>query len=196
MKPNIVVCLLIVAAVLAAPVPLHSAKQKEYKNTKYGYSLKYPSAWFITYLGKSEGDAVVVKFAESEVDAQFTDSAETGPVVEIIVSDLKELKGMGAKLPEIKTAADWIAWDRSNWDEEEKKRIGEYKDEPVSLSGLEGVRIVFKTPAFPGAGPAIEVILYNPLKELLYDIKYIGMKPAYDKGLKIFEDVLKSFTTF
>lgn len=179
--------------VLVAFAPaLHAEKLKDYTNTKYGYSLKYPAKWFIAYLGRTEADAAVVRFAFEEGDTEFAEGSEIGLVIEIIVSDIAELKGMGARFPPIKTPEDWLKWERSNRDKEEADHIGPFVDEGVTVGGLAGIKTTYKKPIFKGAGPAIELVLYNPAKDIIISIKYLGKNPEYEKNLKVFEDLLKS----
>lgn len=190
-----IVLSVVVAVVFLAFIP-HAYPKTDgvYQNTRYGYSLKYPASWFIGYLGPSEKDAVVLRICSDVNSTQFGDAGIENPLVEIIVSDLKELKEVGSRIPGVKSPKDWLDWDRSNWDEPERERIGPYRDEKIIVSGSEGVKTTYSKPIFPGAGPVVEVILFNPATEMVYSIKYFGDQRTYGENLKHFENILKSFS--
>lgn len=171
----------------------YSKKYKLYENKRYSYVVQYPSAWYIGYLGGSEDTAAVIRICSDAADTDFSDGGQMNPLVEIIVSDLGEMKREGAKFPEIKTSKDWVLWERSNWDKDERERVGAFKDEKIMLGGIEGVKTTYLKPAFPDAGPVIDAIFFNQASSLVYSIKYLGTQPKYKDHLKDLQTVLESF---
>jgi len=190
---RLAIYLVLAAFVILLPCDAISSISKNYQNTKFGYSIDYPTTWTVGFLGRSSGEAAVLRICQNAIDAQFSDGGELDPLVEVIVTDIREMKKMGARIPTITSAKDWIQWERSSWDTEEKERVGPIKDQPIIVGDLNGVESLHKKPVMPGMGPAVEVTLFDPQTEYIYSLKYLGRKPAYKESLPKFKEILAGF---
>jgi hypothetical protein len=198
--------ILIVAAIIAAVVGgcifwryWHGGHPdllvQEYRNTKFGYSVEYPTSWYLGDVGEPEDEANPAWFVSSYDDIQLMEGGLPHEVtVPIVVSNVGELAAMDSSMPEIKSSWDWVNWRRSQWGESDYERLGSFEDEEITLDGKSAVKTVFEASS-DESGPWIVVVLFDPNSNFVYQIEYVGRQPYYDTNLAHFEAILSSFRT-
>lgn len=168
---------------------------QEYRNTKFGFSLDYPTSWHLGYMGDSEETGNPVWFVPSSKDVQLMEGGLPNEVtVPVVVHNLEELTEMDPSIPEIKNSWDWVNWRRSQWGESDYERLGPFQDGEITIDGKAAVKTVFEASS-DESGPWIVVVLFDPNSNLIYQIEYVGRQPFYDSNLQHFEDLLISFST-
>jgi len=169
---------------------------KTYNNLKYAYSLSYPNSWFVGFLGTSEDQAEVIWFGPSELDQQETMGGEpAGVKFEIIAFDLPEMRAEAPDLPQIANIREWVDWQRSEWDQIQKDRIGEYTDTDIIVNGVAAIKTNFEpTATNPDLAEMVEVQVMDEVSERVYLLKYYGREPTYSENLEVLDDIVGSFT--
>lgn len=170
---------------------------KHYQNTRYDYGFSYPESWFVGFIGSNEQEAGVVWVGPNEEDVEETmGGSPVGVKFEVITFDLPDMKKEAPDLPQIGTVREWVDWQRSNWtDYQVENIIGKYRDENVTVNGVEAIRTYFSPPENNPAGrESQEVQVMDRSKERVYLLKYYGREPAYSENISNFERIVDTFT--
>jgi hypothetical protein len=176
---------------------------RKYRNTRFGYSVEYPTSWYLGDVGEPEDEANPAWFVSSYDDVQLMEGGLPHEVtVPIVVSNVGELAAMDSSMPEIESSWDWVNWRRSQWGESDYERLGSFEEEEMTVDGKVAVRTTYEAnsaetglpaEASAKAGPWIVVILFDPNSNFVYQIEYVGRQPYYDTNLTYFEAILSSF---
>lgn len=166
----------------------------QYYNDEYTYSLTTPEDWFVGYLGDKKETANVIWWVTNEADIELADGGPPlGAKVELIITDLKEMRDMDPRSPEISSAQDWVDWRRTGYSKLVED-LDDYNDEIIKVAGKTAIKTIEEGSQFENAGPIIEVVLFDKDNELIYSLKYLGQEPAYSKNLAEFDSILSSFS--
>lgn len=181
------ISVLFLFVLLTAQSPLLGAgtANVSYSNAKYDFSFSYPSTWRLGFFGESRDTASVVWAVSDAGDVEPSDGGlPRGAKVEIMANDLKELKDMDPRFPDIKSAKDWLDWERSGGSKAVKGGGKAHKDEKVVVAGYEAIRSAKKN----------KILIVLLRSNTVYRIQYLGSKTAYLKNIGTFEDIVKSIT--
>ena len=170
-------------------------KEILYYNRKYHYSLKFPQSWLIGYEGASKETAETVWFVSHEADLERTSGdLLKGVQVMIVVEDLDAFKKEDPSLSKIRTAKDWLEWERTYQVDFESESRGKPEDSDLEVNGIKMVKSAFLEPLYPDEVPKkIEVTFFDPSGVYLFKILYEGFEPAFSQNQALFDDILSSF---
>lgn len=168
---------------------------QEHRNTKFGYSVEYPTSWHLGYMGDSEETGNPVWFVPNPEDVQLMEGGLPREVtVPIVAHKLEDFTEIDPSMPEINSSWDWVNWRRSQWGESDRERLGSYQDKEVTIDGKAAVRTTYAASS-DESGPWIVIVLYDPNSDLVYQIEYVGRQPFYNENISHFEALLTSFQT-
>ncbi|MBU0648986.1 hypothetical protein KJ969_02690 [Patescibacteria group bacterium] len=172
-----------------------TAEQTAYANTKYDYSLKFPSAWTINCFGEAEEEANVIWIVSDEQDLEMADGGlPRGSRMEVIVQELSELKEGDPSFPDMVTVYDWLEWQRTYQAGFDSESMGEPKDENVTVGGIRAVKTYFEEPLYEDMAKTIVVTLLDPVNERVFQIQYLGIESAFSENESVFDQFLESFS--
>jgi len=171
-----------------------AAEQTAYANTKYDYSLKFPSTWSISYFGETEEESSVIWIVSDEQDLEMADGGlPRGSRMEVIVQELSELEEGDPSFPEMVTVYDWLEWQRTYQAGFDSESMGEPKDENVTVGGIRAVKTYFEEPLYEDMAKTIVVTLLDPVNERVFQIQYLGSEPTFSENKSVFDQFLQTF---
>jgi len=172
-----------------------TSDQITYSNSKYLYSLKFPQAWFINFLGDTKETADLITLVSHKTDLTGGDGGPPkGAKVQIFIQDIKELQAVDQDFPQINSVDDWINWERTYQAGFDTEALGEPLDESITVTSQNAFKSSYLAPLYPkDMAKEIKVTLLNPPKTHIFQIQYLAQEPEFSNQLENFDLIINSF---
>ncbi len=144
---------------------------RDYSNTKYGYSLQYPAEWNMR--GSAQSD--ILQFFTSE-NPPGDGGLPDGIKMEVMILENYDNLDLDAWVEQMTSGG-------MGGDEMQK--------EEVQVGGIKAIRVTSE-PMFEKEGPPIGI--YMERENRILFLQYMGSEPDYSDNMGGFETVLQSFS--
>ncbi len=186
MKRILILCVAFALTAMAFSPTVFAGSTKQYKNKHFGYSLRYPKKWWIGQLDKQSGSPAV-RFATTRDDVVFTPNENPkGAVVKLRVEDVRVLENTIPSFSKVRTAADWLAWQRSQQNATTTAHLGPFTDEEIAVGRYAAIRTRYLN------RPLLTITIVTPAYGYAYMIDYFGTPKAFEKNTPEFQEILSS----